>query len=158
MESPNPSLSSPTSLPNDDMTTLPNDDILSEHVAGLRQIEKDGYELGVRRARNIFYWIAGLIFVSELLLAYYKDLLTLTVFIGTVVEAGLFLGVGLLTYKKPYLAIITGVILLIGLRIVGVIYGSGNILTGLVLLVIFVILLIRVLPDARKWEKMEKEG
>lgn len=144
MESPNPSLS--------------NDDVLSEHLAELRQIEKEGYELGVKRARQIFYWIAGLVLASELALAYIRDLLSATIVVAAVVESVLFLGVGLLTYKKPYVAIISGLILLIGLRLVGVIYGSGNILTGIVVMVIFVILLIRALPDARKWERMEKEG
>jgi hypothetical protein len=144
MESPNPSLS--------------NDDVLSEHLAELRQIEKEGYELGVKRARQIFYWIAGLVFASELALAYIRDLLSATIVIAAVVEAVLFFGIGLLTYKKPYVAIISGLILLIGLRLVGVIYGSGDILTGIVVMVIFVILLIRTLPDARKWERMEKEN
>jgi hypothetical protein len=149
MESPNPSLSN---------NSLSNDDVLSEHLAELRQIEKEGYELGVKRARQIFYWIAGLVLASELALAYIRDLLSAAIVIAAVVEAVLFLGIGLLTYKKPYVAIISGLVLLIGLRLVGVIYGSGNILTGIVVMVIFVILLIRALPDARKWERMEKEN
>lgn len=136
----------------------PEADVLTNQMAELRQIEKEGYELGVKRARTTFYWISGLVFVSELILAYAKDLLTTAVFIATFVEAGLFLGIGLLTYKRPYIAIIIGLILLVGLRVVGIVYGGSNVFSGIILMVIFVVLLYRALPDAKKWEQMEKEG
>jgi hypothetical protein len=80
----------------------PQEDILTDHVAELRQIEKEGYELGVKRGRNTLFWIAGLMFAGEILIAMGKNQLDSWVVIASAIEASLFISLALYTYKRPF--------------------------------------------------------
>jgi hypothetical protein len=150
---PEPSSSSHASFIQDAPT-----DVLTDHVAGLRIIEREGYELGVKRGRNTLYWIAAVIFVSEILIAYAKDLLTIELVIIALLEGLLFAGLGFYTHKKPYLAILLGLILFMAVWALSLAYSLSNLVSGLVVRLVLIVFLIRALPDAKKLEKMDKEA
>lgn len=150
----------------ENQTILPSqvEDVLTDHVSQLRQIEREGYELGVKRGRNALFWIAGLMVIADMLIAYGKNELNLPL-IGLVAGiASLFTGLGFLTRKKPYIALLSGMVLYIGLWITDLVFSlrAGNFngttaFSGLIVRIVFVIFLARALPDARKLERMLKD-
>ena len=146
------------------MLPSPTEDVLTDHIREVRQIEREGYELGVKRGRNALFWIAGLMVVADMLIAYGKDELNLAL-VGLVAGiASIFTGLGFLTRKKPYIALLSGMVLYIGLWATDLVFslraGSFNGTTafsGLIVRIVFVIFLARALPDARKLERILRE-
>jgi hypothetical protein len=153
-----------SNMENQTMLPSPTEDVLTDHIREVRQIEREGYELGVKRGRNALFWIAGLMVVADMLIAYGKDELNLAL-VGLVAGiASIFTGLGFLTRKKPYIALLSGMVLYIGLWATDLVFslraGSFNGTTafsGLIVRIVFVIFLARALPDARKLERMLRE-
>lgn len=137
------------------------EDLLSDHVAELQQTEKEGYELGVRKGRNALYWIAGLMVIADLFLAYNRDDLNVALVVFVAIVAGLFAGLGFLSHVKPYLALVAGVILYILLCGSDIIYNlrTGNYsfaaFSGFTVRIVFIVFLVRALPDARKLQRLK---
>jgi hypothetical protein len=162
------SRSDPPSSSNARPALMPDgaDDILTHHLAGIRQMEKAGYALGVRRGRITLFLIAALMFASEVLIDYAKDLLSWKIFMATLIEASLFIAIGLYTYKKPYIAIISGLVLYIGLWVIGLLlsfFDPGSLyslrnMSSIAVRLVIIVFLLWSLPDARKLEHMEKEN
>jgi hypothetical protein len=153
-----------SNMENQVFTQEAREDVLTNHVSELRQIEMEGYELGVRMGRNVLYWIAGLMFVADMLLAYSKGDLHAPVIAFIALVASVFAGLALFTHKKPYLALLLGIVLYITLCGTDIVYSLTNggsvgvgIVTGLVVRILFTIFLFRALPDARKLERMKAE-
>jgi hypothetical protein len=153
-----------SNMENQTMLPSPTEDVLTDHIREVRQIEREGYELGVKRGRNALFWIAGLMVVADMLIAYGKDELNLAL-VGLVAGiASIFTGLGFLTRKKPYIALLSGMVLYIGLWATDLVFslraGSFNGTTafsGLIVRIVFVIFLARALPDARKLERILRE-
>ena len=147
-------------------TTQQNDqDTISSYVADLTQIEIEGYELGVKKARNALFWAAGLFFVGEMISLFMTpglDAITISIVIAiALVEAGIFVALGFWTRKKPYTAIIWGIITFCAFIILGAVatgYSDGasagvaNIFRGIIVKIIILINLIRPLGDAKALE------
>lgn len=129
----------------------------------IAQIQQEGYEEGIRKARNSLYWAGGLIFFWEIV-----GLIRLGGFDGFVfafatIIAGIFIALAFWTKKKPYTAIILGIIAfvahwLIVIAINGMVDGGEGflkgIMGGIIIRIVILINLIRPLKDAKELQEM----
>ena len=134
-------------------------DVIADQMNQLRQIELEGYELAVKKARNALFWTAGLILFWEMVSMYRTlDDFDPAIITFAVVVAGIFVGLALWTKKKPYTALVSGIIafvayILLAVVANGMVEGSTGVvkalLSGILVKVIIFVNLIRPLKDAK---------
>ena len=139
---------------------------IADYADELKQIEMLGYETAVRKARNALFWTAGLVFLGEMIGMMRSDAGFDPIIFGiALVEAGIFIALALWTKKKPYTAIVTGLIVFIGfifLTVVinGMAEGSAGVMkalvSGIIVKVIILVTLIKALSDANALQKAKE--
>jgi len=132
-------------------------DFLTEHVKGISQSEKESYKRVIPKTRNIFMGIAALLFARDLVIAYAQDKVTPVIFTLAITEACLFVGIGFYVHKRPYTAILIGLVVFTVFWILSLFYSSGDSTSASVVRIVLVLILALHIPDARRLEKMEKE-
>jgi hypothetical protein len=146
---------------------IEQDQIASYHD-DMRQFELDGYETGVRKARNALFAAGGIILVWQIIAVAMTPgaefspelfLLIAPFVIGFVV-------LGFLTKKKPYTSIIIGICLFFLywalIVIINVMYGEGMdifkaIIGGWWVKLLILINLFRPLKDAKELQRAKDE-
>jgi hypothetical protein len=143
------------------------ENVIADYVDGVKQLEMEGYETAVRKARNALFFAGGLFFLGEMIAMYRADLgfepLTFAI---ALIEAGIFIALALWTRKKPYTAVITGLIVFLGLIALsavsyGILEGSTGVLkavfSGIIVKVAILYSLIRPLKEAKALQQAKKE-
>ncbi|MGC4100490.1 hypothetical protein [Ferruginibacter sp.] len=142
-------------------------DLVAEYHDDIRQIELEGYELGVKKARNALFWTAGLLVIWQIIAIARAEgdfdiepmLYLLPFVIGFVI-------LGIWTKKKPYTAIIIGLCLFLAhwllVIVTNVMYGDGlnvaqAIFGGIIVRIIILVNLIRPLKDAKQLQAAKEE-
>lgn len=143
------------------------ENVIADYANELKQIEMEGYELAVKKARNALFWAGGLIFLGEMIAMYREGLGFQPVFlVVALVEAGIFIGLAFWTKKKPYSAVLTGLIAFIAIILLAVITngmaeGSAGVLKalfgGILVKIIILVNLIRPLKDAKALQDARKQ-
>ncbi len=141
-------------------------DVIADYASELQQIEMEGYERAVRKARNALFWAGGLYFFWEMIGMFRSEgSFNLVWFLIAVVEAGIFIGLAFWTKSKPYTAVISGLIYFIGLIILSAFImamqeGSLGVLKalfgGIIVKVIIIVNLILPLKDAKALQEAKK--
>jgi hypothetical protein len=140
-----------------------NNDIIADHVDSIRQIELEGYELDVKKARNALFWVAALVVVWQIFAAFssYENVESLDV-IFTIAMALIFIGLALWTKTKPYTALIVGIITFTAYRLLGIIsfgliYGADGIAKALVSgILITVYIYVRLISPLGKAKELQQ--
>ncbi|MBK7884648.1 MAG: hypothetical protein IPJ81_13345 [Chitinophagaceae bacterium] len=149
-----------------EQTPANNNDIAEFHDQ-IREIELEGYELRVKKARNALFWAAGLIFAGEMI-AMIRGIgqFDTSIFITALIESGIFILLALWTRKKPYTAILAGLITFITFIILAVVintlaFGAEGalraIVGGIIVKIVILVALIRPLKDAKELQKAKEE-
>jgi hypothetical protein len=128
---------------------------ISDYYDNVRELEIQGYESGVKKARTVLFVTAALLLAGELLSAsFYNIAITPTVIGIALVESAFFVGLAFWTRRKPYTAIMIGLIVFLGLWILAII-GSGfrAAIGGIIARVIIITYLVRALRPAKDWEE-----
>jgi hypothetical protein len=143
------------------------ENIISEYANELKQMEMEGYEMAVRKARNALFWAGGLIFLGEMISMFGQGLgFQPVLFVVALVEAGIFIALAFWTKKKPYTAVVTGLIAFIGIILLsvignGMVEGSAGVLKalfgGIIVKVIILVNLILPLKDAKALQEAMKQ-
>ncbi|PSK93880.1 hypothetical protein [Taibaiella chishuiensis] len=143
------------------------EDLISDYVNEVRQMDLDYARVSIRKARNALFFAAALLFASELLSAYQQGYgFTGYVLLIALVESGVFVALALWTRKKPYSAIIGGIIAFIGVLVLAIAvnaYTDGlsglvkALFGGVLVKVIILVLLFRALGDARTVQQQQNE-
>lgn len=150
-------------MTNDSNQTPPSqqsENVIADYASGLQQIQMEGNAMAVKKARNALYWAGGLLFLGEMIAMYRTGLgFDPVIFVIALIEAGIFMGLALWTKKKPYTAVITGLIAFIAVLILSAVFstmeeGSPGLLkalfSGIIIKVIILVNLIRPLKDAKE--------
>jgi len=154
--------------PNQD---IPQDDIQQNQIAefhdDIKQIELEGYELRVRKARNALFWAGGIILVWELIaMAIAGVEFTFEAFLIIAPFVIGFVLLGIWTKRKPYTAIIIGICLFFGYWAfvvwANVMYGDGvdifkAVISGWWVKLIILVNLFRPLQDAKELQRAKDE-
>jgi hypothetical protein len=141
-------------------------DVIADYAIDLQQIEMEGYERAVRKARKALFWAGGLYFFWEMIgMARSEGSFNLIWFIIAVVEAGIFIGLALWTKSKPYTAVLIGLVYFIGLIVLSAFVlsmqeGSFGIFkalfSGIIVKVVIIINLLLPLKDAKALQEAKK--
>ena len=132
--------------------------VISEYYEGVKQLELEGYETGIRKARNALFATCVLVFIGEFISAGSAGIGITPELIGiALVEAGIFVALGFWTKKKPYSAIIVGLVLFLLMWVGSVlINGTKGIYSGIIIKIVIIVYLVKALKDARAWEQTKK--
>lgn len=150
------------SLENNNLDNKEQESVLENPMNEIRAIEMEGYEIGVKRARNTLFVVAGLLLVGELISLgrsgiSFSDVPFLAWAI-IFVEIGAFIALGIFSKQKPYLCILLGIILFIGLWILNIVVnGAMGAIGGIIIRGAVLYHLITNLKDAKKLEEARKE-
>jgi len=122
-----------------------NVDLLEEE-----SLSMEGYDKPVRKARNILFAIAAIQLIDiYLALEQYGMARTIT-FILSIGLALIFFLLGLWTKRKPYDAIITGIVVYSILIVGNAVFEPATILQGLILNIVIFALLVTALSNAKE--------
>jgi uncharacterized membrane protein len=142
-------------------------DIIADYANEIQQIQMEGNERLVRKARNALFWAGGLIFFWEMIAMFRTTGFDPLIFIIALVEGGIFIALAFWTRKKPYSAIITGLvvfIVFIALSVVvnGMVEGGVGVLkalfSGIIVKVIILVNLILPIKDAKELQEARKNN
>jgi uncharacterized membrane protein YoaK (UPF0700 family) len=107
---------------------FPKEDLISDYVNEIREQDLEQHKLSVKKARNTLYMVAALVFASEMIGMFMSDEgFTPLVLIISLVEAGIFVALALWTKRKPYSAVVVGIIAFIGIYTLAF---AGNLITS----------------------------
>jgi prepilin signal peptidase PulO-like enzyme (type II secretory pathway) len=133
----------------------------------IAQIQKEGHELTIRKARNVLFVAAGLVLLSYIISMVSSPEIINIIDMGIMVFfVGAFTILAFWTKKKPYTAIIGGITvfaLFIIFNVAVRVYqeGATGIITGLLggwlFKVIILVALIRPLKDAKELQEMMEQ-
>ena len=144
------------------------ENVIADYADGVKQAQMEGLEKAIKKARNALFWAGGLFFAGEMNGMYRTGLGFDPVLFGiTLVEAAIFIALGFWTRKKPYTAVVTGLIVFIGLIALsavsyGMLEGSAGVLkalvSGIVVKIVIIVNLVLPLKDARELQEAKKEN
>lgn len=142
-----------------------SENAISDYYDGVKKLEMQGHENGIKKARTALFVTAGLFLlaeaiaigragipISELPPLYYAIVMA---------EVGGFIGLALWTKTKPYTAIIVGLILFFLLW--GIVVATSEdtakaIVGGIIIKIVILVNLISALKPAKAWEDAKKNG
>jgi predicted neutral ceramidase superfamily lipid hydrolase len=138
----------------------PPQDEIADYYDGVKKLELEGYETGIKKARNALFVAAFLVLLGEVISVAGAGVpFTPLMAVILAVEVGLFIGLALWTKTKPYTAIICGIILMViywGLAIWA--NGTESAFRGILVRVIIIGILISALKSAKAWEDSKKSS
>ena len=134
------------------------EDVIADYYDNMKELEKIGYESGIRKARNALLVTAGLLLLGEIIAASAAGVEVTPLLIGIIaVEVGVFVALAFWTKKKPFSAIIIGIILFVLLWGLSVYLAEGvSKASGLVVRIIILVNLVQALKPAKAWEDLHK--
>lgn len=145
---------------NESPATEENKNEITEYYEGVKRLEIQGYESGIKKARNTLFFTAALFFISELILGAVADVeFTPLFFAIIIIQSGIFVALAFWTKRKPYAAILIGLIyflLLWGLSIV--LYGGEAAYKGIIVKIIIITFLVKAIKPAKAWEEAKKNA
>ena len=84
---------------------------ITEYYEGVKQLEMQGFESGIKNARTALFVTAALLFAGELISAAISELpFTFLFWIIILIQSGVFVALGFWTRTRPYAAIVTGLV------------------------------------------------
>ncbi len=140
----------------------PKENEIADYFEGVKKLEMEGHETGIKKARNALFITAGLVLLGEIIAISTSGAEITPLVVGIIaVEVGVFVGLAFWTKTKPYAAIITGLILFILLWIVAVAVnddGGQSIYKGILVKAIIIYTLVSALKPAKEWETLKKNS
>ena len=138
----------------------PSENEIADYYDGVKKLEMEGYETGIKKARNALFVTAALVFIGELVSAGVSGIgITPLLIVIALVEAGIFVGLGFWTKTKPYTAIIVGLILFILMWAIAIVIAGGRAAySGIIVRIIIISYLVNALKHAKAWEELKKNG
>ena len=137
-----------------------SEDHIADYYEGVKKLEMQGHENGIKKARNALFITAGVLLVGEIVFASLQNVQLTPLAIGIIaVEVGTFIALGFWTKSKPYTAIIVGIIFFLLLWVFAIIVtGIEAAYRGIILRIIILSVLISALKSAKAWESLKKSS
>lgn len=140
-------------------------DSVADHIEQLKRQNLSGNWVSVGKARRIMFWIAVLIFINEMMAmhAHFREF-DIATFMIILIETGIFIALGIWTKKKPYTAVLTGLIIFVVMIIVSIYQDvemgpqslAKSLVGGVLIRMIIFVTLIKAVNDARELQSTNK--
>lgn len=145
---------------NHDDQQPPAENEIADYYDGVKKLQMEGYETGIRKARNALFVTAAIFFIAEMITAGTSGIgFTPLVIVIALVESGIFVALGFWTKTKPYTAIIVGLILFILQWVLAIVVVGGRAAYGgIIIKIIIIVYLVNALKQAKAWEELKKNG
>ena len=132
----------------------------AETIFNEQEFSMEGYDRHIRQARNALFTAAAILLLNAIILfAQYPfdiEIMWLDYLIWVVYIGG-FIALGFWTKKKPYYAIIGGLILMGVFILVNAIIDPNTIFGGIIFKIAVVVFLIKGLGDAKEAQQMKEQ-
>ena len=132
----------------------------TETIFDPQEFSMEGYDKHIRQARNTLFIAAGILLVNALILFsnYSFDIEVLWLdYLLWMIYIGGFIALALWTKKKPYYAIVGGLILLGIFILVNAILEPSTIFGGIIFKIAVIVFLIKGLGDAKEAQQMKEQ-
>ena len=132
---------------------------ISDYYEGMKKLEMQGHESGIRKARNALFATAAVLLLGEIITASVAGIPWTPLMIGIIaVEVGVFVALAFWTKTKPYAAIIVGIIFFLLLWVGAIVVVGGQAAySGILVRIIILAILISALKPAKAWEDLKKQ-
>lgn len=141
-------------------------DVIADYANNLQELEIRGYENTVKKARNALFWAGGLIFAWEMIAMLREGMgFEPIVFAFAFIIGGIFVALAFWTKKKPFTALIAGLILFIiynafVVYVNGIMEGGVGVakalFSGIIIKVVILYHLITPIKDAKALQEAKK--
>jgi hypothetical protein len=133
--------------------------ILADELNEIKQIELEGYQIGIKKARNSLLVVGTLTaIVAAWVYNEYDGQVNYLFWLLYVLPAVIYFVLAFLTKTKPFLAVIIGLILFIGFWILNMfLVGFRAVYSGIFVKVIILFYLYRGLQDAKLYENAKRD-
>lgn len=126
---------------------------------GLTDLQKYEYSRGVKRARNTLFAVGIILFAFDMIYSLFQDFTKETFLVVLVIDTVIlasFIGLGFLTKKKPFIAILSGLILYVGIQVAVAAMNNNwaSLFSGFIVKAIIIGLLVKGLIDGRKLQDL----
>ena len=131
-----------------------------ETIFNEQEFSMEGYDKHIRQARNALFIAAAILLLNAIILFsnYPVDLEIMWLdYLIWVVYIGGFIALALWTKKKPYFAIIGGLILMGVFILVNAIIDASTIIGGLIFKIAVIVFLIKGLGDAKEAQQIKEQ-
>jgi hypothetical protein len=147
-----------TEDPNSQPSTETKGDEIANYYDDVKKMDMQGYEAGIKKARNALYVTALLILIGELISASAMGIALTPMLIGVALfESGIFVALALWTKTKPYTAIIVGLIVFILMWVISIaVLGGKAAYSGIIVRIVIISYLVSALKPAKAWEETKK--
>jgi len=125
-----------------------------------QEFSNEGYDKHIRQARNVLFVAAGIILLNAIILFkdYPFDLEVMWLdYLIWVAYIGGFIALALWTKKKPYYAIIGGLILIGIFILINALIEPSTIFGGIIFKIAVIVFLIKGLGDAKEAQQMKEQ-
>lgn len=144
------------------------ENVIASYHNDMREVELAGYKTGVRKARNALYWTGALVFLGEMFAMFVRPgEFNIYVVIIALFEAAIFVTLALWTKRKPYTAIVAGLIAFIGIILISAVintYVDGGVgfvkslFSGFIVKIVILLYLVKAINDGKALEDARKEN
>jgi hypothetical protein len=133
--------------------------------AELLEYERSQFQHGIRRARNTLFIAGGIMFAVDMIMLLvqlnemgdaeinYAYLYGLVAFDTLLLAA--FIGLGLWTRRKPYAAMLTGLILFCTVQMIAMVFDPTNIYKGILVKMVVIVTLVAGLKKAKALQQLD---
>lgn len=136
----------------------PRENEISEYVDGVKKMEMQGYESGIKKARTALFVTAFLVLLGEVLTMSMSGLEWSPLVVGIIaIEVGIFVALAFWTKTKPYTATVVGLIVFVLYWIAAIaLNGTEAAYKGIIVKVIIIVTLVQAIKPAKAWEDTKK--
>lgn len=133
-------------------------DIVSGYYDTYKQTQAEIFAVECRRVRNSIFWVAGLLFGSDMLGLAMVNLITSDTILYALLFPVLFIALAFLALKQPMLAAILSILLFAGIIIINIIaFGGVGAIRGIIVKAVIIYFLLAAVQSAQTAEQAKKD-
>lgn len=142
-------------------TPIENQESQSVIFDGADHFERQEYEEGIRKARNALFFVGALMFVVDMVIVMinkdtYADGAIWVIVAIDVCILATFIGLGLWSKRKPYTALLAGLITFCAVQVGAMFLDPTNIYKGILVKILVITTLIAGIKKAKRLQELNR--
>ena len=134
------------------------DNSVSGYYENYSETQREVYAMEVRKARNALFWVAIILFASELLGLAVTKTFSMETFLISLIVPAIIVGLGFLAVKEAMTAIIIAAVVILGIWIYSIaVLGGRAAISGWLVKAVIIYFLIAGFQHAKEAMRIKKE-